>query len=222
MELKNKNRFYKIFWMWNILRNGLFLHGLRNRLARIGLDFMPYYWVQEGVGEFEAPKIRGEALGYSISYFGEEELIQIKSSISGIAHKNLLKYLDEGQTCVGLKHDEHIAAYMFIKQKDYFFRGKTFNFKDNEAYMHSMYTFESYRGKNLAPYLRYHCYRLAKEQGVDTTYSISEYFNKSTIKFKNKLNSKHLYLYLSIVLFKRYNWNFTIRKYNIKKALSNK
>lgn len=58
MELKNSSKFYKIFWIWNIIRNGLFLYGLRNRLVRIGFYFMPYYWVQEGVGEFEAPVIR--------------------------------------------------------------------------------------------------------------------------------------------------------------------
>lgn len=148
-----------------------------------------------------------------MSFLGEEELIQIKNSISGIAHKNLLKYFDEGQICVGLKHNNDIAAYMFIRQKDYYFRRRKFNLYDNEAYMHSIYTFESYRGKNLAPYLRYHCYKLAKEQAMDTTYSISEYFNRSTIKFKKKLNSKHLTLFLSIVLFKKYYWNFTLRKY---------
>lgn len=213
MEVNNKRRFYRLFWFWNIIKNGLFLLGVKNRLARIGFDFMPYYFVEEGIGEFDAPVIRGDDSSFTLSYFKEKELSYIQNEIKGIEHKDLLEDYKNGQICVGLKHNDEIAAYMLIKRKDYFFRGRRFEFKDNEAYLHSMYTFESYRGRNLAPYLRYKSYGFIKEKGVDTKYSISEYFNKSTIKFKNKLNSKHLKLYLSVILFKKIHWNFLLKTY---------
>ncbi|MGB5357201.1 MAG: hypothetical protein WBN11_10960 [Eudoraea sp.] len=63
MEVNN-SRFYKLKWFWNILSNGLFLFGVRNRLARMGLDFDPYYWVLEGNMDYEAPKIKGDDKDY--------------------------------------------------------------------------------------------------------------------------------------------------------------
>jgi hypothetical protein len=76
-----------------------------------------------------------------------------------------------------------------------------------------MYTFEAYRGKNLAPYLRYHSYKLLEDQGIDKLYSISAYFNKSSLKFKQKLNAQHLQLLLHVGLFKRFHWNYTLKTY---------
>lgn len=214
MEVKEGNKFYKIQWLWNILSNGLFLFGLKNRLARIGLDITPFYLVQEGVTEYEAPEIRGDSSTYTVSYFEEHEISLIEKSILGIKQNDLLKDLKSGQICVGLKHGNEIAAFMFLNKEHVDLRGRFIKLKNNEVYLHGMYTFESYRGKNLAPYLRYHSHKLADELGLDTKYSISEYFNKSTIKFKKKLNSKHLKLYVSIILFKKKEWHFLLRKYN--------
>jgi hypothetical protein len=213
MEVGRKDKFYKVKWFWNIMRHGLFLHGVRNQLAKIGIDIMPYYWVQEATEPITPPNIRGDASGFKVSYFGEEEIKEVKSTIIGIEGKDLLDDLKNGQLCIGIKHNENIAAYMFIKRENFTFRKKTFELKENESYMHSMYTFESYRGKNLAPFLRYNCYELAKEKGINVNYSVTEYFNKSTIKFKKKLNSKPVKLLVSIVLFKKYTKNITLKNY---------
>jgi DNA modification methylase len=102
---------------------------------------------------------------------------------------------------------------MFIEFNDFEVNGRTFEIKPNEAYLLNMWTFHGYRGRNLAPYLRYESYKLLNKRGRTFKYSITDYFNKSSIKFKNKLNAKHLYLYLSIVLFRKYKWNFTLKKY---------
>lgn len=64
MEIKNEDRLYRIKWYWNIIIHGLFMHGLRNRFASIGIDIMPYYFVQEGVASFNPPEIRGSNMGY--------------------------------------------------------------------------------------------------------------------------------------------------------------
>ena len=76
-----------------------------------------------------------------------------------------------------------------------------------------MYVYENYRGKGIAPYLRYQCYKLLEKEGVNTFYSISEYFNFSAIKYQKKFNAKPLELCLSIKLFKINIWNFTLKKY---------
>ena len=79
MEL-NKDRFYKIKWFWNILKNGLFLFGVRNRLARIGFDFDPFYWVLEGAQDYEPPKIKGDPSEYEMVPLNLEETEAIKKN----------------------------------------------------------------------------------------------------------------------------------------------
>ena len=213
MEGDKRGFSYRIKWISNIIKHGLFLHGVRNNLAKIGLDFMPYYWVKEATSQIIPPQIRGEDKDFEISTFGETELIHIKSTIIGIEQKDLLADLKNGEMCIGLKTKGEIAAYMFIKCKPFTFRKRFFDLKPTESYLHSMYTFEAYRGKNIAPYLRYHSYKLLEEKGITTYLSVSEYFNKSTIKFKKKLNSEPVKLYLSVLLFKKWTMNFTLKTY---------
>ncbi|QLG46970.1 GNAT family N-acetyltransferase [Costertonia aggregata] len=215
MEVEKDDKFYRFKWFWNILRHGLFMHGLRNRLARIGIDIMPYYWVlEEATPLSNPPKLRGKDIsGFRVMNFDEKDVIKIKNSIIGIEQKDLLQYIREGQICIGIKHNDEIAAYTFIKPDSFYFRDREFKFKANEVYLHSMYTFEKFRGKNMAPYLRYECYEMLKNENIDYKYSVSEYFNKSTIRFKKKLNSEHKKLYLSIILFGKITWNFTLKTF---------
>lgn len=215
MEGNKSGLKYRIQWMSNIIKHGLFWHGVRNNLAKIGLDFMPYYWVQEATEAFTPPEIRGDDKDFELLVFGEKEIAFIKSTIIGIEDKDLFSNLKDGELCIGLKNKGNIAAYMFIKRKPFTFRKRYFNLKSNESYLHSMYTFEDYRGKNIAPYLRYHSYKHLQKEGVDTFLSVSEYFNKSTIRFKRKLMSKPLKLYLSLMLFKRWTLNFTLKNYKL-------
>ncbi len=204
---------YRIQWITNIIKYGLFWHGVRNNLAKLGFDIMPYYLVREATEKFNTPEIRGDSKDFELSVFGEKEILYIKDTIIGIEQKDLIADLKRGEVCFGLKHGENIAAYMFIKRKSFTFRKRQFNLKSNESYLHSMYTFEDYRGKNIAPFLRYHSYTYLEHEGVDTFLSISEYFNKSTIRFKQKLKSKPLKLFLSVVFFKKLTLNFTLKTY---------
>ena len=174
---------------------------------------MPYYWVKEAVTPVNPPEIRGEDKDFEILSFGEAEINHIKNTIIGIEQKDLLTDLKNGEICLGLKNKGKIAAYTFVKCKPFTFRKRKFHLKANECYLHSMYTFEAYRGKNLAPYLRYQTYKYLEDKGINTFYSVSEYFNKSTIRFKKKLNAKPIKLYLSLVLFKRKTINFTLKSF---------
>jgi len=212
MEAGKKNLFYKIKWFFNIVENGLFWHGIRNTMAKIGLDFMPYYW-EIGSIDIEAPKIRDDKSKYQLSIFEDQEITYIKNNVLGIGHKDLRNDLKNGDTCLGIKYEDEIAVYSFVKHNNFSFRDRNFVLKPSEAYIHNTYTFEAFRGKNLAPYLRYQCYEYFKSKDVKNYYSISEYFNKPTLKYKRKINVKPKKLYLSIVLFKRRVFNFTLKSY---------
>jgi hypothetical protein len=198
---------------WNVVSNGLLLFGIRNRLAKIGFDFRPYYWVQEEVIPCNEPKIKGGASAYKVRYLKLDELETIAVNLPEQLAAEVVDSFKKGQLCIGLEHNNEIAAYTFVEINDFVFNKKSYKLKSNEAYLLNMWTFHEHRGKNLAPYLRYQAYQLLKEQGRDVKYSITEYFNKSSIKFKAKLNSEHQKLVLSIILFKKFYWNFLLKEY---------
>lgn len=196
-----------------VIKNGLFLFGLRNRLALIGFDIKPYYWVQEEITECKEPKIKGDSSDFLVRYLNADEVKLIANSVPKNLGKGFMEGINNNQLCIGLEHKNEITALMFIELNDFDFNKRAFQLKSNEAYLLNMWTFHSFRGRNLAPYLRYQSYQLLKEQGRDVKYSVTEYFNKSSIKFKQKLNSKHLILFVNIILFKKYYWNFKIKEY---------
>lgn len=198
---------------WNVINNGLLLYGLRNRLARVGIDITPYYWVKEECEPCDEPIIKGNTTEFKVKYLTKDEVTLIAKKVPKILGDDLIKGFNEGQLCVGLEHKKSIAAFNFIELKDFSFKKRQFKLKDNESYLLNMWTFHEFRGMNLAPYLRYKSYQFLKEQKRYAKYSISNYFNKSSIKFKNKLNAKHLIFYLSIVLFNKFYWNFKIKDY---------
>jgi hypothetical protein len=212
MEAGNSDLSYKFKWISKIIKNGLFWHGIRNTFAKIGFDFMPYFW-EIGSIDITPPRIRDDESKYQLSVFGEKEITFIKKTVIGIAHKDLMNDLKNGDTCLGIKKNEKIAIYSFIKHQSFSFRGRDFVMKPHEAYVHNTYTFEAYRGKNLAPYLRYQSYEYLKNKGINTYYSISEYLNKPALRYKKKLNVKPLKLYLNVTLFKRWVFNFILKSY---------
>lgn len=197
---------------WSRLRNGLFLFTLRNFIMRFGLDFDPYYLEREGLDQSVEPQIRGDATAYSVVPIQAEE-VGILDNIMGMDVQKLKEAIENGQLCIGLKRGSEIAALMFAETRDFVYKHRTFDLGKNEAYLMNMYTFEAYRGKNLAPYLRYHSYKLLRDQGIDSIYSITAYFNKSSLKFKQKLNVQHLQLLMYVGLFKRFHWNYTLKRY---------
>ncbi|MEH6779894.1 hypothetical protein [Maribacter arcticus] len=198
---------------WNIIKNGLLLFGIRNKLAQVGLDIRPYYWVQEEIFPCEEPIIKGDVFRYNVRFLNLEEIEELSKNLPKMLAQDLIVGIKNGQLCIALEYNNEIAAFTFVELKNFVFNRKAFTLKHNEAYLLNMWTFHSFRGRNLAPYLRYKTYQLLRKQGRNSKFSITEYFNKSSIKFKKKLNSKNLMLIMSIVLFKRYYWNFLIKTY---------
>ena len=66
----------------------------------------------------------------------------------------------------------------------------TFKLREDEAYLMDARTFASYRGMNLAPYLRVELYRHLRKMGRTRFISVTDYFNTAAQRFKEKLNAK--------------------------------
>lgn len=213
MESDNRGLKNRIKSILAIIKHGMFWHGVRNNVARLGLDAMPYYWSKTTMQSVKAAAIKTNDLDLKLSVFGASEINFIKSSIIGIEDKDFLDYLKNGETCLGLKQQNEIVAFLFIRKHSFYFRKRYFNIGENDSYLHSMYVFEKYRGKNIASYLRYQSFKLLEKENITNFYSISEYFNKSAIKYQRKSNSEPIKLYLSLIIFKKRNLNFTLKSF---------
>lgn len=214
MAIKQGKKLPTIQRFWVIVQNGLFLFGLRNRLASLGIDIDPYYWVQEEVTACAPPMINGNKEEYITRNLGHEDIVHLVKRMPKDISKELMACLKKGQRCFGLEHHGQIAAYMFIEFDQVDYKNKKFDLKNNEAYLFNMWTFNEFRGKKLAPYLRYQCYEMLREMGKDTKFSISQYFNRSSIKFKEKLKTKPLKLYLYIGIFGMFKKHYLIKSYS--------
>ncbi|WP_431132524.1 GNAT family N-acetyltransferase [Psychroserpens mesophilus] len=211
MTTKKKSP-YSFKVILEVIRNGLFLQGVRHAFAKIGIDIMPYYWVEEEVIPTEKPILKTDQL-FSFRSLKKEDLSNVLAETDSITETKIHKSFTDGQECVGLINEGTIAAYMFIELNDFEIKNRKFKLNTDEAYLLNMYTLPNFRGKNLAPYLRYTCYRHLEKKGITTKYSVSNYFNKSAIKFKKKLNSKPQKLYINIELFKLIQWNLVLKSY---------
>jgi Acetyltransferase (GNAT) family len=191
----------------------LVLQVIRNQLARVGIEFTPYYWVQEGLNLTEIPEIKGMISEYSVEFLDNEDMKIIGENARGYSEEIFLSRLRNGLLCLGLKHLDNIASFMWINFNECNFEPISMPLERGEAYLTDMYTMESYRGKNLAAYLRYRSYEILNKMGRDKIFSVVEYFNTSAMKYKQKLNPKKLKLVLFIRFFHKLKWSYTIKTY---------
>ncbi|WP_149302989.1 hypothetical protein [Pareuzebyella sediminis] len=185
---------------------------MRNFLTRFGLDIAPYYWFKEEKNNGEPPKIKEGLENYTIALIPPSE-VSVMDGVMGLSTSFLIKNMERGQVCIGLRVADRIATLLFIDPNDFTFKHRNFHIEDGSGYLLNLYTFEDYRGNNLAAYLRYNCYDVLKHLNITTIYSITSYFNRSSIRVNEKINAKKLKLYLHIGLFKKWHWNFLLKDY---------
>lgn len=176
---------------------------------------MPYYLVQEGLfdeGEINLkPKLEPCTTGFLEPSDIKGLLVNPEASYIS---DTLEKRLNEGSRCFGIKYKGELTAYMWCD----FFKCNIGSFslplKDDEASLFDARTFKAYRGKNLAPYLRYQLYKHLAQMGRTRLYSITSIFNAPALNFKKKLRARPLRLYLCIDFLGKYQWTFHIKDYN--------
>ena len=197
------------------VRYGMTLQSIRYLLMRIGIEFSPYYIFLDGINGTELPEMKGIGEDYYTCEFLGPEHMKIIGAVNyaGFSENKLLSLLEAGEKCIALKHKDEIACFMWMNFVEFSYKSTVVHLKSNEAYLWFMYTMESYRGKNLAPYLRYRSYKILEEMGRNRLYSISDYFNSPAVRFKKKLNTRKLKLILYIQLFNKLHWSLTLKSY---------
>lgn len=207
-------RFYKSRLVLYRIRHGLVLMSIQNLLLRIGIDVGPFWIEREGLDLCQEPKLRDNKDLYQLRYLEIGNVFDLFEKLRWRTD-TLRKELPEEYKVVGLYRGNDLAALMMIRFREFRCGAKVFRLQENEAYLENMYTYENFRGKNLAPYLRYHCYKILAESGINSCYSLTQCFNTSSRKFKAKLGAQHQELYLHIGLFKRFRKTFLLKRYPV-------
>ena len=198
----------------NTIRYGLVLQTARVYLIRAGIDISPYYIMKEGIGNFTPPAIKDyDPSLYITSFFSEEDITLISKKVPEYQTRYVVNSVKDGQMCYGIKYRNDVAAFLLVDFKSSHYKTIDFPLKENEVYFNDMYTLESFRGKNIAPFLRFRCMQALRDMGKDTFYSMTEYFNTPAVNYKKKLNAQKQKLCLYLQLFKKYEWNFTLKTY---------
>ncbi len=202
------------------LRNGLFMLSFTSILSRIGIEFKPYFLFLEGLKGAREPEIKGNLSEYRCELLGADDMHTLDLTIKDFNAQRKIEVLEKGEICIGLKHNDRVVSLMWIGCDEFTYGSTYRKLKNNEAWLAAMHTIDSYRGRNLAPYLRYKSYELLRDMGRDVLYSASEYFNSPAIKFKEKLNARKLKLIFYCRFFNRFLWSFTIRTYPAMKSIA--
>ncbi len=173
-----------------------------------------FYLVQEGCFGTANPDLKPKLDEYTIDFLSPAEIETLtKNPETPESEEAFRKWLADGCLCLCLRHKGNIAAYMWAHLSRCEYRLLSFVLKRDEAYLFSARTFQAYRGKDLAPYLRCEFYKHLAQIGRSKIFSITDFFNVSSIKFKRKLKARHLRLYMQITLFKKYRYTTLLKNY---------
>lgn len=209
--MDEQSPFYRLKMIRSRAKNGLLLLTFRNALMRFGIDIDPYWICKEGLDLCpNPPGLKDDSSLYEMRKI-DDSVVREQYTLMGWNSSDLDQTLALDHLCYGLYREEELTAFMIARINQYVFKDKVFKLKANEAYLGGMYTFEKFRGRSLAPFLRYKCYEILSKDGYDTFYSITQYFNKSSARFKQKLNGCNQGLYLYLGLFKKINTTLKIR-----------
>ena len=214
LNLKELTPFYKLKLLRSRAKNGLLLLTFQNMLMRLGIDIDPFVVTQEKIDYCKKPNLKENADLYSFRTLSAKE-IENHYLLIGMDPCALGALLTSNHIAFGLFYKDQLAAYMMARFQNYEFKSKGFSLEEDEVYMCGAYTYDDFRGKGLAPYLRFKCYEVLSEQGFSKFLSITQYFNRSSLKYKAKLNAKYKTIYLYLEFFHKFNWLFKLKNYTI-------
>lgn len=192
------------------------LQSLLKFLGRHHIDILPYYVTYESLKPEAEPSVDPDLGPVTTCLLSPAEIEEVYAHPDSEVWANEKEtLLDEHCLCIGLKLKGNIAAYMWCNLNRCHSRLNAFPLKEDEAYLCSADTLKAYRGRNLAPLLRYELYRYLNRMGRTNFYSITEYFNIPAQKFKKKLGARPLRLNVHIRLGSKYERDITLKRFRV-------
>ena len=179
-------------------------------LRRLGLSIQPFYLFEEALPTGEPPAVDSPLQSAVVRQLGLEDM----TSVAEIARRGLpaeffLARLHSGNGCLGLFVGGQLAAFSWYDLRDCNYEGWRFALHEDEAYLFDAFTLAPWRGKGVAPYLRYRVYQTLAHAGRTKCYSVTIRTNGPAIRFKQKLGAKRVARGRIVTLFNR--WRFGSR-----------
>ena len=185
----------------NRFRYGLATQEFLDRLAsNLGLLIYPYYLVREQVRSGIKLEAGGNDDDFQIRDLAEDDMEQVATH--GARRRSadiLVAKLRSGSRCLGFFVNGNLAAYTWFRIDRApvpVWMNDLFQLKADEAYLFDAYVFPAYRGRRLAPLVRYHAYVELQKLGRHRLYSITLAFNSASRRFKRKLLAEEIELRL--------------------------
>ena len=187
-----------------------------NLMSKKIIEVELFYVTREGLLEEDGINVKPKIDPCDIVFLKSSDIKAISESPEvPETEDELMKRLSDSCLCIGVKHHDQIAAYMWCNLRECDNILIKFDLEEDEAYLMDARTFSSYRGKNLAPYLRFELYKHLRQMGRAKFISITNYMNIPARKFKMKLNAKPQKLYVWVNLFMKYQRAILLRHYKI-------
>jgi hypothetical protein len=186
---------------------------LHDGLIKAGLKISFFYLVEERLSK-EIPELELEQFpGYDLMFLNPEEVIKLSEIPEiPISKEKFSQMIQKGCFCLCLKKEGNIVAYTWVDPYECVYGPYKLLMKNDEACLFGAYTLMQFRGKNLAPFIRYQCYKELKKLGKITLYSISEAINNQSISFKKKLGARFVMIGLYICLFKKIKFTIPLKR----------
>lgn len=202
---------------WKKLYNeGILLNSFYHQLILKRITITPFYLVREGLFSNDEIPVTTNLASCETIFLQPSDMKTIAAyKDRDQSEEGMLEMLEHGCHCMGIKHHNTIVAYGWYDLKICNSPYIKFPLKDDEAYLFGARTVKAYRGNNLAPYLRYQMYMHLKKEGRPTIYSLTDFSNVSSIRFKKKLGAYHLKLYVFLRLTKNYRRSLLLRNFRI-------
>lgn len=184
-------------------------------MAKIDINIVPHYLVLEGLFDNPLSQFETDFDDYQICFLSAEDMKNIAAvPDQTITEKELIRWLDQGKICLGVKMNNRLVAYTWCDLKECNYKWRRFKLASNEAYLFGAYTLMEFRGRGIAPLIRYQFYKELSKLNRTRLYSISEFFNQQSINFKRKLNARFVDMGIQISIFNRLEFYYILKKYS--------
>ncbi len=206
-----KIRYYRDGAPWY----GFALGMLIDVVSKLGLRIEPYRVYLEGLGHSRAPTPPTGLDGSHVGFLDAGEMAEIaRMPGRNLSEDDLRIRIQAGMLCLGVKHRGSIVAFTWCNLHQCTFeKHPLFALESDQVSLFDAYTVESFRGRDLAPWMRYRCYEEMAGLGRDRCYSVTVVFNAPAVRFKQKLGAQALELGLFVELLRRWRFHTRLKRY---------